>query len=125
MGQITTERIGTAWVVRLDGWFITDQDAVLIHEAMHNSPADVRCVVVNWSGIRHISSTSLGAAMKGASDVLKQGRQYRNCEFSERAALIVKAFRNSFPWNYFETEQQALTACSSADVDDARPTVGT
>jgi anti-anti-sigma regulatory factor len=82
-------------------------------------------VVVNWSGIRHISSTSLGAAMKGASDVSKQGRQYRNCEFSERAALIVKAFRNSFPWNYFETEQQAVTACSSADVDDARPTVGT
>jgi len=125
MGQITTEQVGTAWVVRLDGWFITDQDAVLIHEAMNNPPADARCVVVNWSGIRHISSTSLGAAMKGGADVAKQGRQYRNCAFSERAALIVKAFRESFPWNYFETEQQALAACSSADVGDARPTVGT
>ncbi len=125
MGQVTTELVGSAWVVRLEGWFITDQDAVLIHEAMHNAPAVARCVVLNWSGIRHISSTSLGAAMKGGADVAKQGRQYRNCEFSERAALIVKAFRQSFPWNYFETEQQAVAACSSVGVDDVRPTVGT
>ncbi len=120
MGQCTGEQVGTAWVIRLEGWFISDQDAVLIQEAIANAPADARCVVVNWSGILHINSTSLGALMRGELDATNQGRQYRNCAYSERASRIVRIFRKNFPWNYFETEEQAVQACSPTDADDAR-----
>jgi hypothetical protein len=118
MGQCTGVRVGAAWVIRLEGWFISDGDAALIEEAMAGVPADASCVVVNWSGIRHISSTSLGAAMKGESDLAKQGHRYRNCAFSPRAAVIVKPIRKSFPWNYYETEERAVQACSPADMGD-------
>jgi hypothetical protein len=120
MGQCTGELVGTAWVIRLEGWFISDQDAVLIQEAMANHPAEARCVVVNWSGILHINSTSLGAVMRGELDVTNQGLQYRNCAYSERASRIVSIFRKKFPWNYFETEAEAVQACSPTDADDAR-----
>lgn len=122
MGQCTGERVGLVWVIRLEGSFITDQDAVLIEEAIANRRADVQCVVVNWSGIKNINSTSLGAAMKGAMDLAREGRRFRNCAFSDRAARIVRPFRRSFPWNYFETEELAVTACSAADSDPVRIT---
>jgi len=119
MGHCTGKRVGTAWVVRLEGSFLTDEDAALIDEAMAHPPAGARCVVVNWSGIRHINSTCLGAIMRGEMDVGREDRRYRNCAFSDRAARIVRPFRLSFPWNYFETEEQAVQACSSADSDGA------
>jgi hypothetical protein len=119
MGQCTGVRVGAAWVIRLEGSFLTDQDAVLIEESF-NPPADVRCVVVNWAGILVINSTSLGAVMRGEMDVTKRGYQYRNCAFSDRAARIVRPFRRSFPWNYFETEDLAVQACASAGADPAR-----
>jgi hypothetical protein len=120
MGQCVGERVGTTWVVRLTGRFLTDQDAVLIEEAMSSMPADARCLVVNWSAILTINSTSLGAAMKGEMDLMKRGGHYRNCAFSDRAARIVRPFRKSFPWNYFDTEAQAVQACSSDEGDHAR-----
>lgn len=112
MGQVTGERIGTAWVIRLVGSFITDQDAVRIEETVARMPADVECMIVNWSGITTISSTSLGAIMKGEMDIHKLGYAYRNCAFSDRSARIVRPFRKSFPWNYFDTEEQAVKASS-------------
>jgi hypothetical protein len=109
------------WVVRLEGWFVSDQDAVLIQEAMSSPPADTRCVVLNWSGILQINSTGLGAAMRGSLDVAKLGREYRNCAFSERSARIVAMFRHSFPWNYYDTEEEAVRSCS-ADAGQTGPT---
>ena len=120
MGQCTGERIGAAWVVRLTGTFITDQDAVLIEETIRNVPSEVRNVVVNWSGILTINSTSLGAVMKGEMDFKRQGGHYLNCAFSDRSARVVRPFRKSFPWNYFETEELALQACAPAASDRAR-----
>ena len=114
MGLCTGERVGTVWVLRLTGSFLTDQDAVHIEESLANLPIDVVCVVVNWSGIQTINSTSLGALMKGEMDFMKRRGQYRNCAFSDRAARIVRPFRKSFPWNYFDTEEQAVRACASA-----------
>ena len=118
MGQCTGVRVGAAFVIRLEGSFLTDQDAVLIEEAF-NPPADVRCVVVNWAGILVINSTSLGAVMRGEMDISKRGYQYRNCAFSDRAARIVRPFRRSFPWNYFDTEELAVRACAQASPDHA------
>lgn len=114
MGQVTGERIGAAWVIRLEGSFLTDHDAVLIEETVARMPADVECMIVNWSGIVTINSTSLGAVMKGEMDIAKLGYTYRNCAFSERSARIVRPFRKSFPWNYFDTEEQALKASTRA-----------
>lgn len=122
MGQCVCEQLGTVWVIRFQGWFVSDNDAVLIQEAMANTPADARCVVLNWSGILQINSTGLGAAMRGALDVAKLGRQYRNCAFSERSARIVSMFRHSFPWNYHDTEEEAIQSCSATEGDEARPT---
>lgn len=115
MGQCVCEQVGAAWVIRLEGWFNSDGDAALIGEVMASTPADARCVVLNWSGILQINSTSLGAVMKGLSEVSQLGRQYRNCAFSKRAAGIVRIFRHSFPWNYFETEEEAVRSCSPTD----------
>lgn len=114
MGQCVCEQVGTVWVIRLEGWFISDHDATLIQEAIASTPADVRCVVLNWSGIVRINSTSLGAAMRGALDLSKQNRHYRNCAFSERAARITNIFRHSFPWNYFDTEEEAVQSCAGS-----------
>ena len=120
MGQCTSVRIGAAYVLRLEGSFLTDQDAVLIEESFPAPSADVRCVVVNWSGIVTINSTSLGAVMRGEMDISRHGVRFRNCAFSPRAEKIVRPFRHSFPWNYFDTEELAVEACTQEAPDDIR-----
>ena len=113
MGQVTGERIGVAWVIRLEGSFLTDQDAVLIEEMVARMPVDAECMIVNWLGIQTINSTCLGAVMKGEIDIAKLGRTYKNCAFSVRSQWIVRPFRKSFPWHYFDTEEQAVKACAA------------
>jgi anti-anti-sigma factor len=122
MGMCDCERLGDAWVVRLRGQFVSDEDAHRIRDSLlHASAEDARCVVVNWSSVDHMDSTGFGAIMWSARRITARGAGYANCEFTTRMRAIIARIRTFFDWPYYDTEAQAIQSCGAAESSPPSP----
>jgi len=112
MGAVATERVGDAWVVRLSGHFLTEEEATLVRESLLDPQgADARCVVVNWAQVRFVNTMMIGAVIWCAREILARGGGYRNCELPARVNYALRSIRKVFDWHYYDTEADAIHSC--------------
>jgi anti-anti-sigma factor len=121
MASCEQEQVGSATVIRLMGFFVTDEDIKLISNAMDACiAANVRCLVVNWSGVDHMSSTGIGVIFKGHSAIMKRGGSCQHCAFPKRMEKLLAMMKMMPFWIYFETEEEAVASCPMPPADGAR-----
>ena len=113
MGAVATERVGDAWVVRLSGHFLTEEEATLVRESLLDPlGADARCVVVNWEQVRFVNTMMIGAVIWCAREILSRGGSYRNCSLPARVNYALRSIRKVFDWHYYDTEAEAIRSCA-------------
>jgi anti-anti-sigma factor len=118
MASCEQEQVGSATVIRLQGFFITDEDIKVISDAMDACiAANVRCLVVNWSAVDHMSSTGIGVIFKGHSSIMKRGGNCRHCAFPKRMEKLLAMMKLMPFWIYFETEELAVVSCPGSAGD--------
>jgi anti-anti-sigma regulatory factor len=110
-GTCECERIGDAWVVRLRGHFLTEEEATLVRDSILQA-ADARCVVVNWSEVRFMNTMMIGAVIWCAREIMARGGTYRNCGLPKRIHYALRGIQKVFDWQYYDTEADALRSCA-------------